>query len=302
MIQTVESFVAYCKGQRNLSANTCEAYRRDLEQLFAYAGTGDPAAVDRSTVRAFLGSLQRPAPGRPRPLDKRSVSRKLSSIKAFYKYALRQGLAGANPAAGLHALKLDKKLPSFLSERQAGDAVSAARGGARHSARDAAVIELLYGSGLRSSELLGLTPLDIDLPNMTVRVTGKGNKQRIVPLTRPAAAALAGLVRDRGAGAPVFLGANGRPLARRQLQRIVKRAIRAAGHRGKASPHVLRHSFATHLLDRGADLKAVKELLGHASLSTTQIYTHVTVERLKQVYRQAHPRAGGASGDDEDGP
>ncbi|MRR09621.1 recombinase XerC, partial [bacterium] len=154
------------------------------------------------------------------------------------------------------------------------------------------------GSGLRSSELLGLRAGDVDLAGGTVRVTGKGNKQRIVPLTRPAAAALRGLLRD--GGGPVFLGSAGRPLARRQLQRIVKRAIRAAGHRGKASPHVLRHSFATHLLDRGADLKAVKELLGHASLSTTQIYTHVTVDRLKQVYRQAHPRAGGGSGDDGD--
>ncbi|MCU0606251.1 MAG: tyrosine recombinase XerC [Candidatus Edwardsbacteria bacterium] len=293
MIRTIESFIAYLRGRRNLSANTCQAYGRDLGQFAVFLKDVDPAAVTRADVRLFLGHLAR------KGLDQRSVARKLSAVRSFYKYAVREGLAAANPAAGLRSPRAGTKLPSFLSQRQAGEAVDAARAVPAHAARDAAVLELLYGSGLRSSELLGLRAGDVDLAGGTVRVTGKGDKQRIVPLTRPAAAALRGLLRDPGD--PVFLGSDGRPLARRQLQRIVKRAIRAAGHRGKASPHVLRHSFATHLLDRGADLKAVKELLGHASLSTTQIYTHVTVDRLKQVYKQAHPRAGGGPGDEEDG-
>jgi integrase/recombinase XerC len=287
----IDAFLSHLRARRNLSANTCEAYGSDLRQFFAFLKTGDPSAVSRAQVRLFLGSLVR------RGLDKRSVARKLSAIKAFFRHAVREGLVPANPAAGLRSPKLDKKLPSFLSEQEAGSAVAAAAAAAENSDRDTAILELLYGSGLRSSELLGLRAGDADLAGGTVRVTGKGNKQRIVPLTRPAAAALRGLMTGRGPEQLVFTGPGGRPLPRRQLQRIVKRAIRAAGHRGKASPHVLRHTFATHLLDRGADLKAVKELLGHASLSTTQIYTHVTMDRLKKVYQQAHPRAGG----DDDG-
>lgn len=290
-MKDIDRYITHLRTRRNLSANTCEAYGRDLAQFFTFVATDDPAAVTRAQVRLFLGSLVR------RGLDKRSAARKLSAVKSFFKYAIREDLIKQNPAAGLRSPKLEKKLPTFLSEREAGTAVAAAAAQGRDGDRDAAILELLYGSGLRSSELLGLRAGDVDLAGGTVRVTGKGNKQRIVPVTRPAAAALKKLMAGLYPEQPVFLGSHGRALPRRQLQRIVKRAIRAAGHRGKASPHVLRHTFATHLLDRGADLKAVKELLGHASLSTTQIYTHVTMDRLKKVYRQAHPRAGG--GDDE---
>ncbi len=296
-MEAVDRFLTHLRVRRNLSANTAQAYDRDLRQFFSFLKTGDPGSVRRDDIRQFLGGLLQQG------LDKRSAARKLSAVKAFFKHAAREGLVAANPAAGLRSPRLDKKLPSFLSEAEAGGAAAAAAG-TRHAARDRAVIELLYGSGLRSSELLGLRAGDVDLAGGTVKVTGKGGKQRIVPLTRPAAAALRCLAGGRAPDQAVFLGSQGGPLARRQLQRIVKLAIRAAGGRGKASPHVLRHTFATHLLERGADLKAVKELLGHASLSTTQIYTHVTVDRLKRVYRQAHPRAGrdgerpdGAAGD-----
>jgi len=195
--------------------------------------------------------------------------------------------------------RLRCSLPRPLSERDALATVKLV-GTISHEPwigrRDEALLILLYGCGLRIGEALALRRGEAPAGTAeTLRVTGKGGKQRIVPLTRPAVAALRQHLGGKGDGEAVFMAHNGRPLARRQLQRIVKRAIRAAGHGGKASPHVLRHSFATHLLDRGADLKAVKELLGHANLSTTQIYTHITVDRLKKVYKQTHPRA-----DDDD--
>lgn len=276
--------------QRNLSANTIQAYLRDLGQLFRSAGTADPRAVSRDDIRRHLGSLQRSG------LDKRSAARKLSAIKSFYRYCAREGLVPASPAQGIRAPRANRKLPAFLSEPQAAGAMKPLPG-ERAEGRNSALLELLYGSGLRASELAGLKAGDVDPASGVVRVTGKGGKQRIVPLTRESLKRLKPLLAGLPNDGRVFSGARGGPLDRRQLQRIVKQRIRSAGYGGKASPHVLRHTFATHMLDRGADLKAVKELLGHASLSTTQIYTHVSVERLKKVYRQAHPRAG----EDDDG-
>lgn len=271
--------------QRNLSPNTVEAYGRDLSQLLRVVGTEDPRSVTREDIRRYLGGLQRSG------LDKRSAARKLSAFKAFFRFCLAEGLAESNPAQGLRAPRPQRKLPSFVSESQA-EAAMRPLPDEKEEGRNSVLLELLYGSGLRASELVGLRAGQIDLSSGLVRVTGKGGKQRIVPLTRECLKRLgpfmAGLEPDK----PVFTGSRGGQLGRRQLQRIVARRLRAAGHGGKASPHVLRHSFATHLLDRGADLKAVKELLGHSSLSTTQIYTHVSVARLKKVYRQAHPRAG----------
>ncbi len=271
--------------QRNLSPNTIEAYGRDLAQLLREAGTEDPRSVTRDDIRRHLGGLQRNG------LDKRSAARKLSAFKAFFRFCVNEGLAESNPAQGLRAPRPDRRLPSFISESQAETAMQPLPG-EKHQERDNALLELLYGSGLRASELVGLEAGDIDLGSGLVRVNGKGGKQRIVPLTRECLKRLGPLVARLEPGKPVFTGSRGARLGRRQLQRIVARRLRAAGHGGKASPHVLRHTFATHLLDRGADLKAVKELLGHSSLSTTQIYTHVSVDRLKKVYRQSHPRAG----------
>ena len=281
----IDDFIKYLKTERNLADNTLEAYRRDVNQLFIFLKHQDPQKVERNHIRRYLGWLQQQG------MDKRTLGRKLSAIKAFFKYALRESAITANPLLGLRSPKQDKKLPGFLSQSQAVQAVESNQGDPADKIRDDAVMELLYGSGLRSSELLGLTPRDLDLPNLQVKVKGKGGKERIVALTRASAAVLKQLLATREDEGSVFLGKNGKQLTRRQLQRIVKARIRLSDYGGKASPHALRHSFATHLLDRGADLKAVKELLGHASLSTTQIYTHVTVDRLKKVYKQAHPRA-----------
>jgi tyrosine recombinase XerC len=281
----IDSFIKYLKTERNLADNTLEAYRRDVSQLFIFLKHQDPQKVERNHIRRYLGWLQQQG------MDKRTLGRKLSAIKAFFKYALRESAVTANPLLGLRSPKQDKKLPGFLSQSQAVQAVESNQGDPDDKVRDDAIMELLYGSGLRSSELLGLTPRDLDLSSLQVKVKGKGGKERIVPLTRASVAVIKQLLAGREDESFVFLGKNGKQLTRRQLQRIVKARIRLSDYGGKASPHALRHSFATHLLDRGADLKAVKELLGHASLSTTQIYTHVTVDRLKKVYKQAHPRA-----------
>jgi integrase/recombinase XerC len=277
--------------RRNCSPNTIEAYGRDLAQLFRASGAEDPGAVTRDDIRRHLGSLQRGG------LDRRSAARKLSAFKAFFRFCAAEGLVSSNPVQGIRAPRAERKLPSFLSEEQAGTAMGPSVPGERGEERNNALLELLYGSGLRASELTGLKAGDVDLGTGLVKVTGKGGKQRIVPLSRESRKRLKPLVSGLDPDRRLFLGDRGGPLGRRQLQRIVERRLRASGHGGKASPHVLRHTFATHLLDRGADLKAVKELLGHSSLSTTQIYTHVSVERLKKVYKQAHPRAG----DDESG-
>jgi len=281
----INKFISYLKVQRNLSDNPVQAYQRDLRQFFDYLKHDDLIKIDRNTIRNYLGIMQRQG------LDKRSAARKLSAIKAFFKYCARENIIPSNPSLGLRSPKLDKKLPSFLSEQQAEQAVQPNQEKPEETARNNAIMELLYGSGLRSSELLGLKVGDLDLSGGQVKVTGKGSKQRIVPLTRESISALKKYIAGRENQETVFLGARGKALNRRQLQRIVQTRIRSAHYGGKASPHVLRHSFATHLLDRGADLKAVKELLGHANLSTTQIYTHITTDRLKKVYQQAHPRA-----------
>jgi integrase/recombinase XerC len=285
----INKFITYIKVQRNLADNTCQAYQRDLRQFFDHFKQEDLNKIDRNTIRNYLGILQRQG------LDKRSAARKLSAIKAFFKYCARENIIPSNPALGLRSPKLDKKLPSFLSEKQAENAVQPGQEKPEETTRNNALMELLYGSGLRSSELLGLKVGDLDLSGGQVKVMGKGSKQRIAPLTRESISALKKYIAGRENQEIVFLGARGKALNRRQLQRIVQARIRSAHYGGKASPHVLRHSFATHLLDRGADLKAVKELLGHANLSTTQIYTHITTDRLKKVYQQAHPRA-----DDDD--
>jgi len=282
----IDDFIKYLKTERNLADNTLEAYRRDVNQLFVFLKHREPQKVERNDIRRYLGWLQQQG------MDKRTLGRKLSAVKAFFKYALRESAITANPLLGLRSPKQDKKLPGFLSQSQAVQAVESNQGDPADFIRDNAIMELLYGSGLRSSELLGLTPRDLDLPGLQVKVKGKGGKERIVPLTRASASTLKQLLAAREDEGPVFLGKNGKQLTRRQLQRIVKARIKKSDYGGKASPHALRHSFATHLLDRGADLKAVKELLGHASLSTTQIYTHITVDRLKKVYKQAHPKAG----------
>lgn len=302
MERMIERFVATVGAERNLSRGTLSAYRSDLGQLaeFARRALGreeiSPGMIDGAVVRRFLSDLM--ARGRSR----RSIERKLSTIRVFFRYLVEEGVVEANPAAALRGPRRGRTLPTFLSEEAAARVVEAASGTDVLSGRDRAILEVLYGGGVRAGELVALDVGDLDLPKGLVRVWGKGGKERVVPVGRAACGALrrylalrpelaegpGGTGKDEPA---LFLSRRGRRLTTRSIQRLVKKYLMIAVGQTDASPHTLRHSFATHLLDRGADIRAVKELLGHESLSTTQVYTHLTTDRIKRAYRQAHPRA-----------
>lgn len=311
----LRDFARYAEKERMLSPNTVEAYRRDLEEFVAFLreqlqrgwGWGD---VDRLALRAFLGELDR------RGLERSTMARKLSSVRVFFRFLHRSGRVEANPARHVRSPSRERPLPGYLTAEQTEEAFELLRKRAEEDGgflalRNRALVEVVYSCGLRLAEVRGLDLGDLDLNRGQLRVTGKGRKERIVPVGRAAREAVrsylparARLRRERrpgdGAsedasgrmpGLPLFLSIRGRRLSRRQIQRVVKRLLEAVAEGEELSVHALRHSFATHMLDRGADLMAVKELLGHASLSTTRIYTHTSRERLKEVYRQAHPRA-----------
>jgi integrase/recombinase XerC len=297
----VDEYLRYIESARQLSPHTVAAYRRDLAELCAFLGeraVTDWNEVARDDLRAFIGDLSR------RELARRSIARKLSAARSFLRWLHREGRIEANPGRLVRSPKLEKTLPGWLTAQQVDELfhaaeANAAEGGFR-PARDLAVLETFYGTGMRLSELHGLDWADVDLLGEQAKVRGKGKKERIVPLTGSAARALRryelrrdDVVRsvkeaDRRA---VFLSERGKRLSRRQVQNIVRGFLDRIAEESGLSTHSLRHSFATHLLDGGADLMAVKELLGHESLSTTRIYTHTSKERLKQVYQQAHPRA-----------
>lgn len=301
----VTDFLLHVEKERQLSPRTVSAYRSDLKELEIFLGSyyGNEgwtwSGVDRLAIRSFMGDCA----GR-RGLSKRSVSRKLSAVRSFFRFLHLEELVEANPARTVRSPKRDKTLPAFLTADQVQRLFNAAEGRALEggflAVRNHAILELLYSSGLRLSELQALNTGDLDLLSERVRAMGKGRKQRIVPVGGAALRALRRyeLRRDEivrnSAGADkraLFVSQAGRRLSARQIQKIVHRFMDQIGEESGLSTHSLRHSFATHLLDAGADLMAVKELLGHASLSTTQIYTHTSAERLKKVYRQAHPRA-----------
>jgi len=297
-------FLRYLEAERNDSPNTVKAYGRDTAAFAAfldgYYGREDWtwAGVDRLAVRGFLADASR------RGWSKRSMARALSAVRAFYRFLNLHHGVEVNPARAASTPKLEKRLPGYL-DRKAVDRLFAlvegrARGNTFRSTRDRAILELFYSTGMRLSELVGLDLEDLDLISDQVRVRGKGKKERLLPVGRPAVTALRHyyLRRDEALrdvkGAErraVFVSERGRRLTPRAVQLLVRRVLDLVSEGQKISTHSLRHSFATHLLDAGADLRAVQELLGHASLSTTQIYTHTSVERLKHVYHQAHPRA-----------
>lgn len=304
----VGEFLAFLSKERNDSPHTVSAYGRDLGlfQSFCDGYYGGPswqwAGVDRLAVRSFMGELQR------RGLAKRSVARSLSALRTFYRFlATRHGLS-ANPALAVRTPKLERRLPTLMDRGQMDELFrtveTLAESGGFKGLRDLAMLELFYGTGMRLSELAGLNLCDVDLVSDQVKVKGKGRKERILPLGRPAVRALRryqaarhALIQALSGGSgktdqrAVFLSNRGRRLSSRGVQLIVKRMLGSLADSAGLRVHSLRHSFATHLLDAGADLRAVQELLGHASLSTTQVYTHTSVERLKKVYHQAHPRA-----------
>ena len=292
MKNEIDAFCRYLNTERNVSPHTLKAYRTDLELFMGFvraeqAGEADVEAVTHLTVRRYLATLHR-------ELRKTTSGRKLAAIRSFFKYLAREGKVRKNPAELVSTPKKEKKVPFHLDIDEVTTLVTAPGGTDLLSLRDRAILETLYSSGLRVSELTGLDVGGVDLEQGLVRVLGKGGKERIVPLGSHAASALSDYLAARNQpplDAPLMLNARGGRLTSRSVGRIVDRHILKLAAMKKVSPHTLRHTFATHLLEGGADLRAIQELLGHASLSTTQKYTHVSIDRLMEVYDKAHPKA-----------
>ncbi|MEO7966240.1 MAG: tyrosine recombinase XerC [Gemmatimonadaceae bacterium] len=301
----LSDFLIHLEKERDVSRNTRIAYERDLDGFVSYmaqqSGTREWSwdSADRLVMRGYLGFLTR------RGLSKRSIARALSALRTFYRFLQREEIVEANPARAVGSPKLDRYLPGYLDRAQVDLLFQAAEvralDGKFEDVRNLAIIELFYSTGVRLSELQGINRADLDLVSQQVKVRGKGKKERIVPIGDHAQRALRNyearrdeLLRTVGGKADraaIFLNRTGKRLSVRGVQLVVTRFLDHIDEDAGLSTHSLRHTFATHLLDAGADLRAVQELLGHASISTTQIYTHTSVERLKQVYRKSHPRA-----------
>jgi len=303
LLDVVETFCGHLAGERRASHHTVLAYQSDLRSLctFITAQKGRPATlgdVDKFMLRGWLGELLR-------AVGANSIARKLASVRALYRFMLRQGMVRENPAAQLATPKVRRKMPGFLGVDQAEGVMRAPLEqpglGSEQRARDSVMLELLYGSGLRVSELMTLNLSDIDLSESMVRVFGKGKKERLVPVGSKATAAVLQYLPLRAAlrhpktgaqdGQALLLNRLGKRMGVRQIQRLVQRYGALGAARPDLHPHALRHSCATHLLEGGADLRAIQELLGHSGLSTTQRYTHLSLDRLLQVYDDSHPLA-----------
>jgi integrase/recombinase XerD len=297
----IERFLDHLTVERGLSPNTVAAYRRDLtryREFLAGRGIRDGRKADEASVAAFVARLSASTHDDGKPYRATSVVRALSSVRSFHRFLMREGGADRDPAVGIVRPKLPRSLPRPLSVDDVARLLAAPPEGTSAGLRDRAVLETLYGAGLRVSELVGLDVDDVDLEEGSVRVLGKGDKERDVPLGRYACEAIgAYLSRTRPAlatarsRAALFLNQRGGRLTRQGCSRILAAQVKRAGIRKRVTPHTLRHSFATHLLEGGADVRVVQELLGHASVATTQIYTLVTKEHLREVYYTAHPRA-----------
>lgn len=294
--RAISTFLSDLEVEKGSSNHTVTAYRIALEQFAAYfeemfEEQPDVTDITDQEIRPFLGWLH------DKGLTKRSIRMKLAAVKSMFKYLVRTGVINSNPSRVVASPKMEKKLPSFLQQSEAESLSAAFDTTTVHGLRDRALCELLYGSGLRVSEALQLNVDDIDPRARTVRVLGKRSKERVVPVTRTSVEAITAYRKLRhellvsADEEALFVGDRGGRLTPSSAYRIVKRALGPITEAQRKSPHVLRHSFATHLLDNGADLKAVSDMLGHASLSTTQVYTHVSVERLKEAYLKAHPRS-----------
>ncbi|MBI3323184.1 MAG: tyrosine recombinase XerC [Candidatus Omnitrophica bacterium] len=290
MDRAIERFLNYLKVERNASAHTLRNYAKDLSLLRESLGETPWEKADLLSLRKFV------ADQRTGGLSKATVARRVAAIRSLFRFLHREGFVGSNPALGLTRPKLDRRLPAFLSVEEAARLVEAPKGDDFVGARDRAILETLYSTGLRVSELVGLRIRDVDLIGGSLRAMGKGRKERLVPMGSYSVQAirkyLGTLAPEQGdPERPLFQNRLRGRLTDRSVRRILNRYLAQVSVSLKVSPHALRHSFATHLLDRGADLRSVQELLGHSSLTTTQVYTHVTTERLKRVYESAHPRA-----------
>jgi tyrosine recombinase XerC len=292
----VDRFLGYLDGERGCSPQTLRAYAADLVQFLGFAAPEsdfDPAAISTVQMRHYMAQLRQSGAART------TIARKLASLRSFYRYLMREGVVNDNPAANLTLPRREKRLPIFLDEAEVERLLQAPGLADAAGRRDRAILEMLYSTGMRIGELAAVSLEDVDLLGEVVKAKGKGKKERLVPLGRPALEALRDYLAIRpalGGGHSVnrralFVNKGGGRLSDRGVRRIFDKHARLAGLGDRACPHTLRHSFATHMLNRGADLRSVQELLGHASLASTQIYTHVTMERLKAVYDKAHPRA-----------
>lgn len=287
----LQRFLAYLQKERHFSSHTIRSYAVDLCQFFDFCAEelhAKPIAkLTRSDLRDFLGAVMRYG------YTGKSAVRKISSLKSFFRYLLATGEIPKNSARGIKGPPVEKQLPPLITQQQIFQVLNI-NDDSLAGRRTAAIIETIYGLGVRASELVNLNRSDIDFEHNTVRIRGKGGKERILPLGSKAKSALEKYLAVRGYpdAEPVFLNNQGKRVTTRSIQNIVRRALSQIPGITATNPHALRHAFATHLLERGADLRAVQELLGHSSLATTQVYTHLTVERLRKVYDKAHPRSG----------
>lgn len=300
VLKEVTEFLTFLKEQKNASDNTVRSYQRDLSEFQDYLKKSEPGLIngDRLKIqdlsplvlRSYLTLLFQKN-------ESASIARKLSCLRSFFKYYVKKGVIDQNPAKIIHSPKIPKKLPKFLNVDEVQALLAYDFGDAAAGLRDKAILEVLYSSGLRVSECTGLNVADLDLKRGLVLVRGKGDKERLVPVGKLAVKALESYLADRQGqksvkeSEAVFLNKNGSRLTARSVQRMLSSLIQKLGFNKSVTPHTLRHSFATHMLGSGADLRSIQELLGHESLSTTQKYTHVGVEELSEVYDKAHPKS-----------
>ncbi len=291
----IKAFGDYLSNERNFSEHTSSAYLIDLnglDRFFGEKGFSGPAAFNRHDARTFLLELEEGG------LSRKSIARKISCFRSFYSYLIKKKIVKNNPWTAVSLPKLGKKLPGFLYPEEIELLLESPDMKSPSGLRDKAILETLYASGMRVSELVKLNISDVDKDDGEILVSGKGSKERIVLIGSSAITAMKDYIKygrpklsPKAGGRALFLGRTGGRLTSRSIERMIQKHLKRAGISKKITPHSLRHSFATHMLERGADLRTVQELLGHASLSTTQIYTHITKERLKTVYEKAHPRA-----------
>ncbi|MCX5697969.1 MAG: tyrosine recombinase XerC [Candidatus Omnitrophica bacterium] len=286
MQRHIDKFIRYLEIERNYSGHTVLNYRLDLTNFARFMGEVPLEKVDYLAFRKYLAELKQ------KNESSRSIARHLSALRSFFKFLVREGYLKANPILILSSPKLDKHLPQFLTEEEVTKLIDSVVSEDVRSLRDKAILETFYSTGIRISELVALSLQDVDFISGVVKVMGKGKKERIVPIGECALKAIRKYLDKRGKDTDtIFLNKNGRRITDRGVRWMFSKYLRLASIKQGISPHTLRHSFATHLLNHGADLRSVQELLGHVNLATTQIYTHMTTEKLKSVYDKAHPRA-----------